>query len=217
MLLVNTFLFLLSIGSISPNAVASPTDLNSTLQTNSKPFSLGINCRGNVWCPWISRPSNRILTYLLDWIDSSVNDEDIYYNRVHIACVDLYAPTGVDGAAFCLFTQGRTVPPTGINGSEIKRKLTQLSEHGCFACGSVPLAEDNDPNAMGILTLNYVLERDCKPASDQKSPICKPSISAPTGAPKPYDSTLSLPASQVFNLTDMDSPAGAATAQRGDR
>ena len=142
--------------------MAALTSLDSSVHSNAQPFSLGINCRGNLWCPWSSKSSNRILPYLLGWIAISVNDEDVYETRAHIACVDLYAPSGVTGASFCLFTQGPNVPQPRINGSEMKRKLRQLSDHGCFACGSVPLAEDNDPNAMGILTLNYVLKRACE-------------------------------------------------------
>ena len=35
-------------------------------------------------------------------------------------------------------------------------------DHGCDVCGSVPLAEDNDPDEAGILTVNYVAKGACE-------------------------------------------------------
>ena len=54
------------------------------------------------------------------------------------------------------------MPATGVLGALIKRKLQELSEHGCRVCGSVPLSGDNDPNSQGILTVNYIGGVVCK-------------------------------------------------------
>ena len=37
----------------------------------------------------------------------------------------------------------------------------ELLQHGCTLCGSVPLAEDNDPEREGVLTVNYVASEVC--------------------------------------------------------
>lgn len=54
------------------------------------------------------------------------------------------------------------MPATGVNGALIKRKLQELSAHGCQVCGSVPLSGDNDPGSRGILTVNYIGGVVCK-------------------------------------------------------
>lgn len=184
---------------IAPNALAASISVNSTA---SDGFELGINCRGNFWCPWISADANHIILYFLYWMKTSMNDADIYAHGVHIACASLYG-----SAAFCAYTQGHNVPPSGINGSGIKRKLTQLSDHGCFACGSVPIADDNNPKELGILTINYVLKPACLPSSSDLTPICPPTIPAHNKT-----STPRLPgtpqAFEFFNLTAMESQAG---------
>ena len=51
---------------------------------------------------------------------------------------------------------------TGVIGALIKRKLQELSGHGCLVCGSVPLGGDNDPGSQGILTVNYIGGMVCK-------------------------------------------------------
>ena len=62
----------------------------------------------------------------------------------------------------CAFTQGKNVPGTGADGALIKRKLQELSSHGCRVCGSVPLSGDNDSGKEGILTVNYIGGLVCK-------------------------------------------------------
>ena len=51
--------------------------------------------------------------------------------------------------------QGK-VPSGGVNASTIIARLGDLDWHGCSGCGSVPLSGDNNPDEMGILTINYV-------------------------------------------------------------
>ncbi len=209
MLLIQTMKTALSLWlSLHTTAMAAVTSLNETSTSVPESSSLGINCRGSLWCPWISRPSNHILQYLQDRISADMNDKDIYLNRQQIACTTLYDGGRGGGAPFCVFTQGRNVPPQGINGSEIKRKLSELRDHGCFACGSVPLGDSNDPSTLGILTLNYVpaVQHRCWTVFRQQSPICPPSNSGPAVVPTSYPPG-TPPAFQSFNLTAVD-PAG---------
>lgn len=78
-----------------------------------------------------------------------ISDSALYFKGDHVAC---FQP-----AFICLFVQGN-VPPGGVNGSVIKARATDLLEHGCGFCGSVPLAGDNRAEEMGVLTSNYVSE-----------------------------------------------------------
>lgn len=201
--------------SIDTVAVAAVTSLNLTRPSAPESFFLGINCRGNFWCPWLSRPSNHILQYLLEWISADMNDKDIYLHEQHIACTTLYDGGRGDGAAFCVFTQGRNTPPQGINGSEIKRKLSELRDHGCFACGSVPLGDSNDPNTLGILALNHVpkIQHQCWTVFRHQSPICPPFSSGQAVGPiaKPPGTP---PAFQSFNPSAMESTAQLASRQK---
>ena len=54
------------------------------------------------------------------------------------------------------------VPPEGVSGETILRRLLDLNAHRCGACGSVPLSGNNDPDEMGILTANWVADPDCR-------------------------------------------------------
>ena len=57
----------------------------------------------------------------------------------------------------CLFLQGDLpIGTVNVNGSVIKARISDLKNHGCKSCGSVPLSGNNDPRAAGILTANYV-------------------------------------------------------------
>ena len=62
---------------------------------------------------------------------------------------------------FCAFLEGNNVPSAGVTGPTLLLKMQQLIEHGCQGCGSIPLSEDNDPNKMGKLTINYVAKSEC--------------------------------------------------------
>lgn len=181
-------------------AVATSISRDSTRNPLSERSSLGVNCRGNFWCPWIPQASNHILQYLIDWINAEVDDEDLYSHREHIACATLYADRKGRGSAFCLYTNGRNLAPPGIKGSEIKRKALELRKHGCFACGTVPLGDNNDPDDSGVLTLNYVLETECSTLSREESPVCPPytAASTPGADPKPSGG---FPTYKTFNLT----------------
>ena len=74
----------------------------------------------------------------------------------HIAC----QPSNHIGG-ICMFMQGN-VPAGGVDTAVIIQRLGDLQAHGCKTCGSVPLSGDNNPNAMGILTLNFVKDGVCQ-------------------------------------------------------
>ena len=52
--------------------------------------------------------------------------------------------------------------------------MGELYAHGCGACGSVPIADDNNPDEEGILTINYVGSND----GCAGNRICDPTIKA---------------------------------------
>lgn len=147
--------------SISPS-------LNATSAIGS---SLGINCRGSVLCPDNIGPSPDYISTLLaitngnavdcpsDFSCGPLNDADVFFPKDHILCL----PTGQSLlGGICVFVQGRNVPATGVTGALVKKKLAELSDHGCRVCGSVPLGGDNDPKRQGILTVNYISKLACK-------------------------------------------------------
>lgn len=142
-----------------------PLSINYSSPT-SPSDSLGVNCRGSILCPTYVEafPPNYIGTFISitsgnathcppSFSCGPLNDTEFYLPNDHIVCLPL-------GRSFlggiCAFTQGNNAPATGIIGALIKRKLQELSDHGCRVCGSVPLSEDNDPGSLGILTVNYI-------------------------------------------------------------
>ncbi len=162
-----------------PSAFLLLFPLSTTLALNSSlpallsvGHPLGINCRGSALCPTFLEafPPDYIGT-LVELVDGTapycppdfscgpLNDTEIYLPNDHIVCLPL-------GRSFlggiCAFAQGSNVPATGVTGALVKRKLGELSDHGCRVCGSVPLSEDNDPHRLGILTVNYINGMACK-------------------------------------------------------
>ncbi|KAL4724560.1 hypothetical protein ACLX1H_008001 [Fusarium chlamydosporum] len=109
----------------------------------------GINCKGSSNCGNIGFK----LTDMRDTAEG-LDDNRTYYNGEHIVCWENYAKTG-----FCAFLQGSG----GMLGSDIKRLLQELVNHGCSRCGSVPVffPGDNDIRDHGFLTVNYVSKPNC--------------------------------------------------------
>ena len=150
-----TFTFVLAIISIYFQLVVIPVQ------------SLGINCRGSVLCPdgrfrfaylntliQIAKGTNCISAPGFNC--GPINDTDIWAPGKHILCL----PQQVSIGGLCVFTQG-SVAPLGITGNLVERKLTELKQHGCRVCGSVPLSDDNNPNSAGELTVNWVSNGAC--------------------------------------------------------
>ena len=142
-------------------AVSSTAGGGFSVNVGSKP--LGINCRGSFYCTWWMEDRNIIQLFYNavvsgsqgDMVGGPISDERMYYaggDPRDVACIK--------DIKICLFLQGN-VPPTGVNGSTIKKRLGDLRDHGCRKCGSVPLSGDNDPGKMGILVSNYVTQGAC--------------------------------------------------------
>lgn len=147
-------------------AVLIATVESLSLNSTSLDGPLGINCRGSLLCPAYLEafPPDYIGTFVYIVNGSArycppsfscgpLNDTEIYLPNDQIVCLPL-------GRSFlggiCAFTRGKNVPATGVDGALIKRKLQELSSHGCRVCGSVPLSGDNDSGREGILTVNYI-------------------------------------------------------------
>ena len=130
--------------------------------------SLGINCRGSIVCSDTQsrlRPENNLIGSFYSAIHTGnsyfirggpISPKYIYHPGEHIACeVSIFGSGGI-----CVFVQGN-IPAEGVNGQLIVTRLRELVEHGCNECGSVPLSGDNDPDKMGLLTVNYVSTATC--------------------------------------------------------
>ena len=62
----------------------------------------------------------------------------------------------------CSFIEGN-VPAEGVNTSLITKKHQKLYSFGYQSCGSVPLSyNDNNPNTMGVLKIDYVVRKGCQ-------------------------------------------------------
>ena len=165
------------------------------------------NCHGSIWCPKFNFASNRINIYLQDWIKYTMSDSDIYGPGVQIACATvtiLLPPLGTN--AYCAYTAGENVPEAGINGSTIKQKMKQLQLDGCFACGSVGIADSGDPVEEGVFKIDYEPRNKVK-CGKVGEVVCPPTVPSvhrePLGiGPRPLFST--------FNATFED---GAITLQ----
>ena len=77
------------------------------------------------------------------------------------------------------------MPAAGINGSVIKRRMEDLRTHGCFACGVIPIAEEESGGEPfgdeGEFVINYVPKRkvSCGRPGDV---VCPPTVPSPDRA-----------------------------------
>lgn len=183
----------------SPSLSPSPSPSNNFSGPVYISNELGINCRGSFWCPWLNTASNQINLYLQAWLDSSLPDGDIYAPGAHIACAKLFYNAE---AAYCVFTRGPNVSLPGINGSMVKTKMGQLKNHGCFACGSVPLKDNNRPGEMGELVVDYVAKGTCSPTPGMV--VCEPSVPSGNGTGGAIKSSiLPIPMPGMFSATKL--------------
>ena len=151
--------------------------------------NLGINCRGDwVHCLGVEGILDAILQ-----LTPLIQPRDIYASGKHIICFPadrifftLLLPSS---SGFCLFLQGdpystnRILYPDGrsiaaINGSYIATLSQKLREHGCNSCSSIPLDPKNNPHKFGILTVNYVSDRENCGDKESGTNLCRPSITA---------------------------------------
>ena len=137
------------------------------LTSSASNKELGINCQGSSLClpeyglMWFFRDLSK--GTLRKPILSNLNygpvlDEDVYPPGRQIICKPNIGRPNLPWGGFCVFTQDAT---SGVNGTVIKQKLDQLVGHECAECGSVPLADDNNPATEGILTVNAVKGKVC--------------------------------------------------------
>ena len=133
---------------------------NRTLLSSDE-LNMGINCQGSVtMC--IGAVQGQVMHTLRDYM-YAIPEGYRYYAGQDIACMvhHIYPHPWLRWGFYCAFMQGN-IPADGFDGAEIQLKMQQMIEHHCLGCGSVPFSDDNDPNILGILTVNYVSESECE-------------------------------------------------------
>lgn len=136
-----------------------------------------------------------------------MSDSDIYGPGVQISCATvsiLLPPLGTN--AYCAYTAGENVPAAGINGSTIKQKIEQLRLDGCFACGSVGIADSGDPVEEGVLKIDYVPKNKVK-CGKVGEVVCPPTV------PSMHREGLELGPRPVFSTFNATFEDGAITLQ----
>lgn len=120
----------------------------------------GLNCDGSlVMC--VGANQEGVMHTLRDYM-YAIPKGYRYYTGQNIACMKHKAyPYPINWGFFCAFMQGN-IPAEGVDGTMIQLKMQQMIEHHCLGCGSVPFSPDNDPNTLGILTVNYVRQSECE-------------------------------------------------------
>ncbi|KAJ7137842.1 Kp4-domain-containing protein [Mycena epipterygia] len=104
----------------------------------------GINCEGSSIC---KGKSAHVASLLVGYIDG-IADDAWYNNGQQIACAE----------DVCAFLQNSG----GNSGKNIKGLAHYIRDHGCTACGSVPIFYPGDNNVKdGQLTFNYVSRPAC--------------------------------------------------------
>ena len=135
------------------NATAATSGLNE--------LNLGLNCQGSaIMC--VGATQYGVMHTLRDYM-YAIPHGYRYYAGQNIACMKhhVYPNPWITWGFYCAFMQGN-ISAAGNDGAEIQLKMQQMIEHGCLGCGSVPFSADNDPEKLGILTVNYVKESECE-------------------------------------------------------
>jgi len=135
----------------------------------------GINCHGSSPTCELFTPDpgfeGKITDRLMEYINQLPNDK-VYPPGVNIICIPGWWPQprigspsepglpgnpgGIDKipGGVCAFLQGGSPAKTGW---EVKYLMGALRDHGCKACGSVPVTWPGDNNIKnGMLTSNFV-------------------------------------------------------------
>ena len=151
---------------------------NRTLLSQDE-LNMGINCQGSItMC--IGAVQGQVMHTLRDYM-YAIPQGYRYYAGQDIACMvhHIYPHPIFTWGFYCAFMQGN-IPAEGFDGAEIQLKMQQMIEHHCLGCGSVPFSSDNDPNTLGILTVNYVSQSECEGLCYYAPPGQKP-VSVPKG------------------------------------
>ncbi|CAF9943871.1 MAG: hypothetical protein ALECFALPRED_001666 [Alectoria fallacina] len=152
------------------NVTSSVKLLNMTNQTLAdSELDMGLNCEGSrLMC--IGSAQEGVMHTLRDYM-YAIPTGYRYYAGQDIACMkhNVYPNPWITWGFFCAFMQGN-IPAEGVDGALIQLKMQQMIEHHCLGCGSVPFSDDNDPNILGILTVNYVRQSECEGLCYYKPP-----------------------------------------------
>ena len=121
------------------------TTLLTALQLTTNASALGINCQGSTICSSYKGTAGWLKSFI-DGIDGN----RWYNNGQKIACYN-----GSEVGANCAFFQ--KMPGGGGWGWQAKYLAHYIPEHGCSACGSVPMDFPNGNDVgKGELTFNVV-------------------------------------------------------------
>ena len=123
--------------------------------------NMGLNCEGSgIMCVGASQWG--VMHTLRDYM-YAVPHGYRYYAGQDIACMrhHVWPNPWITIGYYCAFMQGN-ISSEGADGAEIQLKMQQMIEHHCMGCGSVPFSPDNDPQKLGILTVNYVRQSECE-------------------------------------------------------
>ena len=134
---------------------------NTAAVSTPNELTLGLNCEGSaVMCVGAAQYS--VMHTLRDYM-YAIPHGYRYYAGQDIACMKhhVYPNPWITWGYYCAFMQGN-VSAEGVDGAEILLKMQQMIEHHCMGCGSVPFSPDNDPQKLGILTVNYVRQSECE-------------------------------------------------------
>ena len=140
---------------------------NDTRQLSE--IDMGLNCQGSViMC--VGANQMGVMHTLRDYM-YAIPAGYRYYTGQDIACMkhNVYPSPLITWGFYCAFMQGN-IPAEGVEGTLIQLKMQQMIEHHCLGCGSVPFSADNDPNTLGILTVNYVRLSECEGLCYYKPP-----------------------------------------------
>ena len=146
--------------------ISNATDSLQLISTNNRSLltqevNMGLNCEGSrTMC--IGADQYSVMHTLRDYM-YAIPEGYRYYAGQDIACMvhHIYPYPYFTWGFYCAFMQGN-IPAEGFDGAEIQLKMQQMIEHHCLGCGSVPFSPDNDPNTLGILTVNYVSKSECE-------------------------------------------------------
>ncbi|KAF2244432.1 hypothetical protein BU26DRAFT_569415 [Trematosphaeria pertusa] len=128
----------------------SPAGLNA-LSSNASLFPAplqGINCKGSHRCRDCGVSLTK-LNAILQRLDDDSQNED----GKKIACAVCSHPRH-DHWALCVYPQ-HLGKGWFIDGWLVKRKVQELIDFGCGACGSTPLRVDNNDIKKGSIAVNF--------------------------------------------------------------
>ena len=141
--------------------LVTPANTTAVAASGTNELTMGLNCQGSgIMC--IGAAQSGVMHTLRDYM-YAIPHGYRYYAGQDIACMKhhVYPNPWISWGYYCAFMQGN-ISSEGLDGAEIQLKMQQMIEHHCMGCGSVPISPDNDPQKLGILTVNYVRQSECE-------------------------------------------------------